>query len=359
MCSNPPPRRALAFSAAVFGGLAALCAAAPVPAQPPTAADPVYGYGLRGVWTLTAEEERVHLTDVDGIRHDLGAVEKPQLSSLALLAEGWVAAGSFEAAGGERRLVLWQGEEGVVRRLIPPAAGRAPIQRRPVLLVDGGRLAGLAWLEGQTERSLTVRAAAWDGTRFRRPERVSGIGPGSQLALSGAVLGDGRWLLLWSRFDGQDDEVVWSQRVGTTWSPVARLADDNRLPDVVPAVTALDGGALAAWSRYDGGQYRVVTARFAGGAWGPPRPVGPPGSLYPVFVPGSGGARLLFAEARVPGWTLVELDGTGTELYRGTAVGSLAVRPAVVEGQSGLAVRWPGGGEPVALRTAPARREVP
>ncbi|HEX5760898.1 MAG TPA: hypothetical protein VF121_17045, partial [Thermoanaerobaculia bacterium] len=146
-----------------------------------------------------------------------------------------------------------------------------------------GELAGLAWLEGADGRSLAVRFARWDGERWARPRTVAAPGPGSQTALAAARLADASWLLAWSRFDGADDEVVWSRSAGPegeSWSAPRRIAQDNAVPDVTPALTAVaGGGAVAAWSRYDGEDYRVVTARFDGRGWSAPRAVGPAGSF--------------------------------------------------------------------------------
>ena len=174
-----------------------------------------------------------------------------------------MAAGSAPDASGGRRLFLLRGDDRASRPLAR-APGQAGRQRRgPVLLVDGGRLAGLAWLEGDDDRSFSVRAALWTGQRWQAPERVSFPGPGSQLALTGAVLADGSWLLAWSAFDGHDDEIVWSRRAGSAWQPVKRLYPDNSVPDITPALAATaDGGALIAWSRFDGHGYALRMARF-------------------------------------------------------------------------------------------------
>ena len=207
-----------------------------------------------------------------------------------------------------------------------------------MLLVDGGRLAGVAWLEGDGERSFSVRAAVWTGSAWQAPERVSFPGPGSQLGLTGAVLADGSWLLAWSAFDGHDDEIVWSRKVGASWQPVKRLYPDNAVPDITPALAATaDGGALIAWSRYDGHGYALRMARFARGAWGDEHAAGPSGSLYPTFL---GAAKLLYLDAAPRGWSVLDLDPRGRAKAR-ASVASALDRPAVRFSGGAAEMRWP------------------
>ncbi len=154
-----------------------------------------------------------------------------------------------------------------------PARNQA-LELSPVLLDRDGRIDGIAWLEGGTHQRLTVRAAVWNGSSWERSERVSAPIDGPQLALSGAVLEDGSWLLVWAGFDGEDDEIFWSLRSADAvagdigaWSSPRRLHRDNRVPDVIPSVVANREGALAAWSWFDGNDYRVRSAVYSAGRW--------------------------------------------------------------------------------------------
>jgi hypothetical protein len=232
---------------------------------------------------------------------------------------GWLAAGTQPAAGGSagRDLLLLAGDGQTVSTLPSPPGKTGSLRREPLPLVEGGQLAGLVWLEGENRRSFGVRFAAWNGTVWEEPEVVAPPGPGSQLALTAARLDDGSWLLAWSAFDGQDDEIVWSRRVNGAWTRPRRVADDNRVPDITPTLTAVDGGALLAWSRYDvaSGQYRVVVARFANGRWTAPAVTGPAGSLDPTFEAASaapsGTVKLLYRTAAPRGWAALEMDAAG------------------------------------------------
>jgi hypothetical protein len=265
------------------------------------------------------------------------------VSSFAALDGGWVAAGSAPDAdaNGGRRLFLLRGDDRTNRAShpLPAPPGQASRSRSgPVLLVDGGRLAGLAWLEGDDERSFSVRSAVWTGSAWQASERVSFPGPGSQLGLTGAVLADGSWLLAWSAFDGHDDEIVWSRKVGASWQPVKRLYPDNAVPDITPALAATaDGGALIAWSRYDGHGYALRMARFARGAWGGEHAAGPSGSLYPTFL---GAAKLLYLDAAPRGWSVLDLDPQGRAKARASAASALD-RPAVRFSGGAAEMRWP------------------
>ena len=246
-----------------------------------------------------------------------------------------MAAGSPEDAKGRRSLFLFTGTGSAVRPLQPPPGQQGTARRSPVLLVHEGILAGLAWLEGDTDQSLTVRAAAWDGRSWQAAEPVSRPGPGSQLALTGAVLADGSWLLAWSAFDGQDDEIVWALHTRQGWSPVRPVSKGNTVPDITPALTASGDGALIAWSRYDGESYRLHLARFANDGWRGERVAGPPGSLYPTFQSTADNLYLVHLIAFPRSWAVLELDPAGKALRRGTSLSGLAERPVISEAYEG------------------------
>ncbi|MEA2604353.1 MAG: hypothetical protein QOF89_5345 [Acidobacteriota bacterium] len=268
--------------------------------------------------------------------------ERGVVSSLVATEIGWVAAGSFPDAAGRQRLFLLTGDDKSFQSLPEPPGQQQQERRGPVLLVDGGRLAGLAWLEGDGIRSLAVRAAAWTGKRWQATQQVSHPGPGSQLALTGAVLGDGSWLLAWSAFDGTADEIVWSRRVGKEWLPVSRVSAPNAVPDITPALTATVGdGALLAWSRYDGHGYQLQMARFERGEWRDERAAAPSGSLYPTFLGGPDRPRLLYLEASPRGWSVLDLDGAGRVQAKASVSSSSADRPVVSFTGGGVRMRWP------------------
>lgn len=266
---------------------------------------------------------------------------RSQVVSLAATDEGWMAAG-FLDEGGQQRLFLLVGDDRTSRSLPEPPGQTGVTRRRPVLLVDGGKLAGLAWLEGDGERSLTVRAAVWNGRRWQAPQPVSHPGPGSQVGLTGAVLADGSWLLAWSAFDGTADEIVWSRRQGRQWLPVQRVSAPNAVPDITPALTATaKGGALLAWSRYDGKGYQMRMARFEGGEWRGEHPAGPSGSLYPYFLAGADSPRLLYLDGDPRAWTLLDLDSGGRVKAKASVSAAPLDRPAVVLEDGEVRMRWP------------------
>ena len=253
--------------------------------------------------------------------------------ALYALDGGWIAAGHRPLSGGSgRELVLLRGSDGSLETLpVPPAGdGTTLLSLRP--LIESGDLAGLAWLEGADARSLGIRASAWTGAGLAPAEWVSPPSPaGSQLALSAAVLDDGSWLLVWSAFDGADDEILWAVRDGPEWTQPARLHPDNAVPDITPAVAAIGRGAVAAWSRYEAGHYRVRVARFRRGAWGNEERLGGPGSLFPLLVADAAahGVRLVFPEGLGGSWALVELGATGQVTARTSWSGRQRETPLV------------------------------
>ena len=256
----------------------------------------------------------------------------------ALIAEGdhWMVAGSRPTLTRSQDLFVLTGDRTTKREIAVPPAMTREERASPALLVRdvGGRrpleLEGLAWLQGSRPRSYSVWVSEWNGSELLQPVAVSQRGPGSQVALEGAVLADGSALLVWTAFDGMDDEVMWSRRVEGLWTAPALVSRDNSVPDIAPALVAHDGGALLAWSRYDGRSYRLVGSMLRDGAWSSVRPLGGPGSLYPTFVTANGKAMLIFLEALPRSWTLLEL-GTGLEPMRKASIStSRSERPTVV-----------------------------
>lgn len=229
------------------------------------------------------------------------------------------------------------------------------------LVSDAEELEGLVWLEGTDRQSYAVRAATWNGRTWSAAETVAAAAPGSQLALSGATLADGTKLLVWSRFDGHDDDIVFSRWTGGRWSAPLPLAADNDVPDITPALVAVPGGALAAWSRYDGHDYRVVISRFDGREWSVPAWAGAAGTTYPTLLrtgrpddaaqSRGAAAWLTYATSSLRGWTVVELDARGHALRRGEVADAPAARPALAAQSYGeLRLLWATSASSVELR---------
>lgn len=305
--------------------------------------------------------------NLHGTAWELPDTAGTRYSSLAAVDGGWIAVGSHleenrdpessEVRESLRKLRLLAGDGEGVRSLKAPKLQEGLRRQGAVLIVDGGRLAGLAWLEGDTRRQLAVMASEWTGSRWRTPRVVSPPGPGSQLALSATVLADGSWLLAWSAFDGEDDEILWSRYIGGRWTDPARLSpEDNAVPDVTPALAPSGTGAVAAWSRYENEHYRLKLARFDGTRWLDERTAGGKGTLYPVFLPqASAENRLLFRDAGKRGWTALELGEDGRETARVHVPAQTLRRPMVTSTGSGTAAfSWSGDAEPLTAHWRPA-----
>jgi lysophospholipase L1-like esterase len=329
------------------------------------------------------------------------------LDSVAATTVGWVVAGTEPAAGGPGSELLLlagslppgvgaaggvpgagatqplsgAGNERTVAREVPGAAAqprrlplpdgqRGAVRAEPLVLVEDGALAGLVWLEGAPGRTLGVRYAAWSGSSWAVPQTISPAGPGSQLALTAARLADGSWLVAWSGFDGEADEIVWSQGRNGVWShPVAvadrppaegsaalspRSSQPPHPPSITPALAAAGDGAVLAWSQLAHAGYRLLVARFTDGAWSAPVEAATGGALYPTFEasPEAQRLRLLYRDAARRSWTALDLDGAGRVLRRaalpGPAPGTAFDRPALLfrsaAGPADSAVfHWPGG----------------
>ncbi len=279
---------------------------------------PAVAAGGDGAPALVAGRNALRVATAGGTAFQAPLPNGVVVSALAPLSGGdWIAAG---VRGGTTLLLFRGTAQGAERVAAPSAGGRFAAWPDP--LAADGRLLGLTWLAGSSPRRLSVRFALWEGDGWGPVETVAGPAPGSQLALRGTVLSDGSALLVWSAFDGQDDEIYWSRRQGGRWSEPARVADDNRVPDITPAVVPLGDGALVAWSRYQEGEYRLVTARLGSGGWSHPEPAGPPGSLYPALTAHGDGALLLYRDARAGDWTVLRLDAGARPAARAVITGT-------------------------------------
>jgi hypothetical protein len=305
---------------------------------------------------LLGRGENARLGRVGAVEQALNLPAGSRIYGLAATVDGWVATGSLPGDDGVDLLIV-QDRAGEIELLGLPPDRRGRYRVQAVALVDDGHLAGVAWIEGDQQDVFEVMAAVWDGANFGSPEIVSPAGPGAQLALQGAVLEDGSWLLVWAAVDGEDDEILWSVRRQESWRTPSRIHRDNSVPDITPALVAIDGGALAAWSWFDGNDYRLREARFDGESWSEPQVFGEKGSLEPGYTVHGDIPRLLYKTIEPPSWTVVELDRMGARTRRAVWSGDIDDRPLVLAGDEvEVGLRWPQGAEGLDAKLRQAAR---
>ena len=285
---------------------------------------------------------RLQITEGPGSR-DLELPADTRIDALEKTATGWVAAGHYAArSGGE--LLLLQQKGGEVALLPAPPGREDRFRGTPAIFVAKGRLSGIAWLEGTSQDNLAVRAARWTGSEWGETEIVSPQGPGAQLALRGAILSDGSWLLVWAAVDGEDDDIWWSRRatrVEDGWSSPKRVHADNPVPDVTPAVLAVPSGALVAWSWYDGRDYRIRTARFDGVGWSEPGILEGRGATDAKLLRHTGGFSLVYRTV-VPGaWHVVDFDQSARAHRRAAVTAERTDLPVLEWTTQGPRFDWP------------------
>jgi len=281
----------------------------------------------QGEWTLSRDGEESALALPAGIR----------VEALIPLGKEWMLAGSRDNAGGERDLIFLRGGEDGPQTVRTPRRELGSTALLPSLVTaPDGTLIGATWLEGNPPGHYAVRWSSWKNGRFASPQTVSPAGPGSQTGLTGARLADGRVLLVWAGFDGQDDEIMASVSGPRGWSRPVRVAPDNQVPDITPAVTATPQGALVVWSRYDGSEYRLAAARFDGHAFLDARFVGPAGSLYPSFEGDANAPTLLYRDARRSDWAAAQISSLGDLGRTSRLEGGAAERPVIAPDSSGV-----------------------
>jgi hypothetical protein len=284
------------------------------------------------------------LVDVAGARHRIAVAEGTRLSAIRQLDDGWIAAGSVSLESVSDLMLIRQ-VGGSRQAIAAPAGESASLRLDPEPLVESGQLVGLAWLEGEDGEANAVRAASWSGEYWGAVETVAPAVHEAQLALSSTVLDDGSWLLVWAAVHEGDDDIFWSRRHGGEWSEPQKVHPDNDVPDIVPAVVAVPGGALAAWSWFDGNDYRLLLAHFDGEKWRDTGLRGEKGSLFPSFLETSTGADLLYKSVEPRTWTVLELIADGAVVRRAFAERGGEPRPMVhLLEQDVLTMRWSAGG---------------
>jgi hypothetical protein len=296
-------------------------------------------------------EKGVLLVNAPGLATVERPSEEPQeislpagerLTEIAETRRGWVAAGVRATKHGRRELMVVMEDAAGVERLVLPKRQKKRLRILPTLFTEDEEFSGLAWLEGDDHQSLTVRFAEWTGADWGPVKKVSRPGRGSQTGLVGTVLRDGSHLLVWSAYDGSDDEIVWSRRRGSSWTRPKRLTANNRTPDTMPAVFALSSGALAVWSHSDGEDYRLMSARFDGRRWKRPEIIGPAGSLDPRFVKLDSGLFLTYKNAWPAGWSALEIGDGGDPRRRAVVRQRPDQRPVLARpGSREVTLLWP------------------
>lgn len=327
-----------------IAGASCLLLALPLAAQPVRVVPAPSG---RSALALYETREGYRIEDQAGSSRRLPVPSGSRLYALDELATGWIAAGQrLVAEPGE--LVLLREESGEVAVVDAPG-GRFGFRQQPVTLVGDGRFVGLAWLEGDDGEHNAVVAAQRTEDGWEAGHEVSPWLGDGQVGLVGAVLDDGSWLLVWmAGVDGGTSELMWSRFADGEWSPATRLHEENEVPDILPAVAPVPGGALVAWSRFDGHRYRLRLARLDGARWTDLGYLVEGDSLHPTVFPSPGGVGFLVGTAPRT-WSLIEVNPAG-RVTRRAVVEDQWIRPRVIgaDGSAAIVRVVPPDGSPVA-----------
>lgn len=219
---------------------------------------------------LTMLARGAGLTIQDGnSRRNLRLADGAWMQAIERLGErGWIATGTSDRLTG-RSLLLKIKNGSRVRTLTAPGQDRGSIAWWPLPMVHRSELVGLVWFEGDRMDRLAVVASRWLGDGWAQPAVISPPGVGSQAGLTATVLADGSWMLAWTRWDGEDDEVVWSLGDGKRFSRPLPVHPGNAVADILPSVLADGRGAIIAWSQERSNRYVLQMARFDGRGWRP------------------------------------------------------------------------------------------
>ncbi len=303
-------------------------------------------------WTFEVRGRQGRVVAPDGARQRFRARPDEVWLAFEESAEGWMAAGVRPDREGLELTVLADLGRGP-RRIAPPADRRAALRTGVVPVPSRDGVEGIAWLEGDHPTRFEVRFAALEDGGWGEPATLARPIGGSQSGLVAQPLDDGRTLLVWSRYDGHDDELYWALReTDGSWTAARRVTPANSVPDVTPALLPAPGGAWLAWSRLEpaSSEYHVRLARFENGSWSASRDIGGPGSLFPQFRRLERGDYLLVRNAFPAGWTVYDLAIDGAPTRSASVVEESRDAPVLVDaGRTTPDFRWPLGRGDVAL----------
>ncbi len=123
---------------------------------------------------------------------------------------------------------------------------------------------GVAWIEGETLRKTRIVVSRLVDGVLLAPRVISDIGPGSQTGLKAAS--NKETILVWSRFDGKDDEIFFSYSSDTLsdWTHPIPITN-NDTPDVLPFVISCKKGFTVLWNSFIDNGYYPMLAKIENG----------------------------------------------------------------------------------------------
>lgn len=242
------------------------------------------------------------------------------------------AGNDFVAAGVERvpqgiALVVVRGQGPQVEVLDVPQVTPGDFAMIPAPILGPEGLEALLWIEGKNQQTGGVKFASFAGGAFGPVKTLAPPGPGTQTGLEAIRLADGSWLAVWSAYDGQDDEILWSRGSTQGWSPPKALTA-NLVPDLTPILRPTRTGALMVWSFYDGNDYRLQSARFEDWSWNIGEVFGGKGSSQPFFAE-TPRTTVAFRQVEPEAWRVVELNDDAT-LGREVSLPTATRRPPTI-----------------------------
>lgn len=284
---------------------------------------------------------------------DLPLAKAARIDHLSAAAGSWWVA-AVEPSDADDRLVLLKADSQSIETLPVPVLEQSTVVLQPQLMLGDAGPEALIWIEGDSHQKTRVRAARWSDSGWAQPSTVSPVGPGTQIALQAARLASGDFLAVWSAFDGTDDEMVWSLFNGQSWTAPAPITT-NEVPDVTPALRAMEDGALLVWSTFDGNDYRLLSAAFTGSAWTRGQGFGNRGSVFPTFA-ATAAPMVIFQQTSPRAWVFSELN-LRAQVLRSAAIEYRRQRPIVQSRDTkGVTISWP---EPATEDSAAKARLVP
>ena len=129
---------------------------------------------------------------------------------------------------------------------------------------------GTVWVAWSSVRGRTsqLKICFFDGVGWSDPEEIPTAGLTSNTGASIFVDQSNRPWIVWSGFDGTDDDIYFSRWDGEVWEAPSRIHIDNDTPDLLPIIVGnKDNHPTIFWYGFNGEKYVRYTSRWTGHCW--------------------------------------------------------------------------------------------
>ncbi len=129
---------------------------------------------------------------------------------------------------------------------------------------------GTTWIAWSSVRGATsqLKFCFFDGSKWSDPEKIPAANLTSNTGVSIFIDQSNRPWIVWSGFDGKDDDIYFSRWDGEVWEMPSRVHVDNDTPDLLPTIVGnKDNYPTIFWYGFNGEKYVRYSSRWTGHRW--------------------------------------------------------------------------------------------